>query len=103
MITVSATAARANLYNLIDEVFASGKSVGITKKGETKAVLLNPDELSAMIATIETLSDKELMEQIRASERDIKAGRVRSWEDIKAELGLGDVSGQTVKSRRKRA
>lgn len=103
MTTISATQARANLYDLIDEVASSGKSVGITKKGETKAVLINPDEFGAMIATIETLSDPELMEQIRASEKDIKAGRVRRWEDIKAELGLGDVSGQAVKSRRKRA
>lgn len=102
MTTVSATTARANLYDLIDEVASSGKSVGITKKGETKAVLINPNELSGMIATIETLSDSELMAQIRASEKDIKAGRVRNWEDIKKELGLGDVSGQTIKARRKR-
>lgn len=103
MTTVSATQARANLYDLIDKVAISGKSVGITKKGETRAVLINPDELSGMIATIETLSDPELMAQIKESEEDIKAGRVYDWEDIKKELGLGDVSGQTVKSRKKRA
>ena len=39
MTTISATNARANLYDLIDEVSASGKAIGITKKVETRAVL----------------------------------------------------------------
>ena len=102
MTTVSATTARANFYDLLDEVATSGKRVGITNKGETKAILISQDELNGIIATIETLSDPELMKQIRESEKDIRAGRVRPWEDIKKELGL-DVSGKLVKPRRERA
>ncbi|MBI4059195.1 type II toxin-antitoxin system Phd/YefM family antitoxin [Candidatus Microgenomates bacterium] len=102
MNTVSATTARANLYDLIDEV-ASGKRVGITNKGETKAILVSQEEWNAMIVTLETLSDPELMEQIKESKKDIKAGRVHNWEDVKKEFSLEDVSDKTVKSRKKRA
>ncbi|OGZ69820.1 MAG: hypothetical protein A3F47_01645 [Candidatus Staskawiczbacteria bacterium RIFCSPHIGHO2_12_FULL_38_11] len=41
MTTVSATKARANFYDLIDQVSTSGKRVGITNKGETKVVLVS--------------------------------------------------------------
>lgn len=44
MKTVSATHARAHFYDLIDEVFSTGKRVGITKKGEIKAVLISAKE-----------------------------------------------------------
>lgn len=103
MITVSATTARAKFYDLIDEVAASGKHVGITKKGETKAVLVSQEDWDAMVVTLETLSDRELMDQIRESEKDIKAGRVHDWEDIKKELGLEKyVSNTTIRPGKKR-
>lgn len=41
MKTLSATYARAHLYDLIDEVSKSDKRIGITKKGETKVVLVS--------------------------------------------------------------
>ena len=47
MTTVSATKARAHLYDLIDEVASSGKRVGITKKGEVKAILIGAKEFEA--------------------------------------------------------
>lgn len=101
MTTVSATTARAKLYDLIDEVSSSGKHVGITKKGETKAVLISSEELDSWEATLDVMSDPELVEGIREGERDIEAGRVRDWKDIKKELGL-DVSSEINASGRKR-
>ncbi|KKS12895.1 hypothetical protein A2617_00015 [Candidatus Daviesbacteria bacterium RIFOXYD1_FULL_41_10] len=90
MITISATDARNNLYDLIEEVARSGKRIGITNKGETKVVLISPEELDAWQATAETLADKELMKAIRESDRDIKAGRYSSLEEVEKELGLSD-------------
>lgn len=102
MITVSATQARSNFYDLIEEVSTSGKSVGITNKGETKAILISPEELRSWEVTLEVMNDPELMESIRESEKDIKAGRIRDWEDIKKELGL-DVQSKVHKQSRKRS
>lgn len=102
MITVSATNARNSLYDLIDKVSTSGKPVAITNRGETKAVLISPEELASWEATLDVMSDPELVKGIKEGEADIKAGRVVDWEDVKRELGL-DVSGKTVKSRKKRS
>lgn len=88
MTTISATKARANLYDLIDQVASSGKRVGITKKGETKAVLMSVDELESWEETNEILADKKLMKDIKQAEKDIQEGRFYDWEDVKKELRI---------------
>lgn len=88
MTTISATQARAQLYDLIDEVSTSGKRVGITNKGETKAVLISPEELRSWEVTMEVMSDPELVKGIKEGEADIKAGRVVPWEEVKKKAGL---------------
>ncbi len=42
--------------------------------------------LDSIIETLEIMADKELMESIRRSEEDIKAGRVRPLEEFLKEL-----------------
>ena len=88
MTTISATQARANLYDLIDEVSLSGKRIGITKKGETKVVLMSVEELESWEETNEILSDKKLMKDLREAEEDIKKGYFITFEQLKKDLKL---------------
>ena len=88
MTTVSATTARAHLYDLIDEVVASGKRVGIPKKGETKVVLMSAEELESWDDTNEILADKRLMKDLKKAEEDIKKGHYITFEQLKKELKL---------------
>lgn len=88
MTTISATNARANLYELIDQVSKSGKRVGITKKGETKVVLMSVDELESWEETNEILADKKLMRDLKQAEKDIEEGRFVTWEELKKELKI---------------
>lgn len=88
MITISATKARENLYKLINEISASGKQVGITSNGETKAILVSPEELASWEATLDVMSDQELVKGIKKGMEDIKKGRVISWEEVKKKARL---------------
>lgn len=88
MTTISATNARARLYDLIDEVATSGKRVGITKKGETKAVLISVEELESWEETNEILADKRLMRDLKQAEKDIEEGRFITFEQLKKDLKL---------------
>lgn len=88
MTTVSATTARAHFYDLIDEVVSSGKRVGITKKGETKVVLMSVEELESWEETNEILADKRLMKDLKIAEEDIETGRFISFEQLKKDLKL---------------
>lgn len=87
MITVSATTARNNLYDLLEEA-SSGKKIAITNKGETKAVLISAEELISWEATLEVLSDKRLMKDIKKGLDAIKKGEVVPWEEVKKKAGL---------------
>jgi len=88
MTTISVTSARANFFDLIDDVYTSGKSVGITKKGETKAFLISPEELASWEATLDVMSDKNLVKGIKKGMEDIKKGRLVSWEEVRNKANL---------------
>lgn len=88
MTTISATNARTHLYDLIDEVATSGKRVGITKKGETKVVLMSVEELESWEETNEILSDKKLMKDLKEAEEDIEKGHFITFEQLKKDLHL---------------
>lgn len=88
MISVSATTARDNFYKLIEDVDVSGKRIAITNKGETKAILISPEELASWEATLEVTSDIQLMKDIKKGLEDIKAGRVVPWKEVKKKAGL---------------
>ena len=57
------------------------KEVG---KHETTYVTIPKDEYESMKRTIDILSDKELMQQIKAS----KTAKSRPWKKVKKDLGL---------------
>jgi antitoxin YefM len=84
MRTLSLTEARKELPNIVDEVSASHEHVVITKRGRPAVVVMSPDEFESWQETLEIMADKKAMAAIARAERDIRAGRVRSWEDIKA-------------------
>lgn len=80
--TISATDARAKLYDLLEEVEKFSKRVTITSHGKTKAVLVNADELEGLEETLEVLRDKRAMASIEKSKKDIKAGRIYTFKEV---------------------
>ena len=80
--TISATAARIKLYDLLDEVEKLSKRVVITSHGKTKAVLVNADELESLEETLEVLRDKRAMASIAKSMKEIKAGKIIPFEKV---------------------
>lgn len=59
------------------------------KEGKHEAVwiTISSDEYDSMRATLEVLSDPDLMRQIRESGQAIKEGKVRSWNEFMKEMG----------------
>jgi PHD/YefM family antitoxin component YafN of YafNO toxin-antitoxin module len=51
-----------------------------------RLVSIPKDDLESMEATIETLQNKEVMEQLEKSEEDIRKGRVRKIDEFIKEL-----------------
>jgi antitoxin YefM len=86
--TVPLTEARATLSELLDEIEGQQDHVIITRNGKPVALLMSMSEWESWEETIEVLSDEELMEDLRRSEEDVKAGRLVDWDEVKRDLGL---------------
>jgi len=86
--TISTSEARTKLYSIVEQVGRHGCSFTLTKGGKPMAVLVSPEEVESWLETIEVLSDRNLMKQLKESAEDIKAGRVYSLEEVKKSLGL---------------
>ena len=86
---VAFSQARAELSDLLDDVERRHEHVEITRNGRPIAVLLPVEEYESIVETLEILGDSELMDALRRSEEDVKAGRLRSWKRVKRDLDLG--------------
>lgn len=81
------SASKEELYKLVDslpeqKLAAAIKLLETLLRNDTwKAILKNPPEVN------EPLTDEDL-KAIEEAEKDITAGNVQPWEEIKKELGL---------------
>lgn len=73
---------RNQLLHIIKDLEKTPDRYIITRKGEPRAILLNYKEFESLLATLEILSDPEMIKGIEEGRRDIKAKRVKSFEDV---------------------
>lgn len=80
---ISAKEFRKEIFKALDDVSENFTPYILTKSGEPKAIVMNIDELEALMETYDILADKELMRQIKA----YKAKPVRlPWDKVKNTL-----------------
>ena len=92
--TLPISEVKARLPELVKDVQEREEEVVVTRNGRPAAVLLNVDEYARLKATIDVLSDPELMRQIRSSRR-YYARRARG-------LSFEDVFGEPLAARKPR-
>ncbi len=80
--------ARSDLTKLLDQLAERHEHFVITRNGLPAAVMMSPADYEAIQETVEVLQDRELLEALRKSQADVKAGRVSAWKDVKHDLGL---------------
>ena len=86
--TLPVTEAREKLTELVDEVNDKFEQIEITKNGKPRAVIMSADEFDGWKETLEILSDKQLMKDIKEAEKDFKEGRTITLEQLREELKL---------------
>ena len=78
------TDARAKLTEILDALEKKHEHVLITRNGRPAAVMLSADEYESLEETLEILQDKELIDALRRSEADVRAGRLTSLRDLRS-------------------
>ena len=57
-------------------------------RGKIKAIIINPDELDSWRETLEIMSDKKLVKELRKSRQDFKNGKYITEEQLFKDLGI---------------
>jgi prevent-host-death family protein len=65
---------KAHLSEVADRVERGHERILVTRNGRLSFVLLSPDDLASLEATLEILQDDELMKPLRISRRQAAAG-----------------------------
>jgi len=86
--TLSITEVRNNLPRLVNSAQKKLDEYTITVNGAPAAVLMSIDELESLRETLEIMSDKKLMKDIKQGEKDIREGRFVTLDELTKELGF---------------
>jgi antitoxin YefM len=85
--TLPLATVRARFSEIVDRVARQQDRVIVTRNGQPAAVLVSTDDLESLEETLEIMSDRSLMTQIRQSEKDAAAGEPGiPLEDLRADL-----------------
>jgi prevent-host-death family protein len=86
MSALSIREARARLAELADRAERSGQRFTITRRGRASVVLMSAEEFDSWVETLEILSSRIMVRQLRGSAKDLVAGRTVSLETVKKRL-----------------
>lgn len=82
MDTLPLSTAKARLSEIADEVDRTHQRVQITKNGRSYVVLISAEDLAALEATLELLSDPAAMDRVRQAQSDIEHGDFTTGEEM---------------------
>lgn len=85
MKSVSATNARRQLFDLIEQAGKPGSFISITHRDLPGVVMMSYDEFEGWVETMEIMSDPKLMKDIQEGAKDKNQ---ISWKDAKKTLGM---------------
>jgi prevent-host-death family protein len=86
--TLTVSDARIHLYDMMEEVQKYLRRFVITHHGKPQAVLMPVEDLESWEETLDIMSNKKLMADIRQAEKDYKAGKYYTLEEVEKELGI---------------
>ena len=69
---VSVTKAKNQILNIVRDIGNYDSTIAITKNGFPHAVMMSMDHYAALQETIEILSDKSIMKQLRNSTKELE-------------------------------
>lgn len=78
--------AKAHFLELIRNSDKSLERFIITKQGKPAAVVMNADEFEGWLETLEIMSDKKALGEIRKSKKELSLGKTKSFKEVVGRL-----------------
>lgn len=82
MTVLTVTEAKTRFLQVVRDSAEKLKRFIITKEGHPAAVVMNADEFEGWLETMEILSDKRVLKEIRKSRRELQRGKTKSFAEV---------------------
>lgn len=85
--TIPLTELRPKLPKIMNRLSKYFDRCIITRHGKPEAVMLSEEDYESLLETLDILSDKKLMKDIKKAQDELRRGKGISWERAKRKLG----------------
>ncbi|MDP2940217.1 MAG: type II toxin-antitoxin system Phd/YefM family antitoxin [Candidatus Omnitrophota bacterium] len=82
MTTLTVTEAKSHFLELIRNSDKRLERFLITKQGKPAAVVMNADEFGGWLETLEIMSDKKALKEIRKAKKELELGQTKSFKEV---------------------
>ena len=82
MTILTVTEAKARFLELIRDSDTRLERFVITRQGKPAAVVMNADEFEGWLETLEIMSDKKALSELRRARKELEQGKTKSFEDV---------------------
>ena len=73
---------RSNLSGVLDKVSKHFDRYVVLKRGEPEAVIMSIEDYEGWLETLEIMSSKEAMADIKAAQKELKAGKGVPFDEV---------------------
>ena len=80
--TLPVTKVKRELLEILRTMEEDYATVTVTKNGEPVGIIMTPDRYEALLETIDILGDNTILQALKASHKDFKAGRVYTHDEV---------------------
>ena len=80
--TLPVTKVKRELLEILRTMEEDYATVTVTKNGEPVGIIMTPDRYEALLETIDILGDNTILQALKASNKDFKAGRVYTHDEV---------------------
>ena len=84
--TIALKKLRPQLPQVINNIDTKLDRYIVTKRAKPIAIMMSLDDYDGLLETIEILSDKEMVKNIRRAKREIRAGKTISLEELRRRI-----------------
>ncbi len=86
MSTLPLAEVRANLSKLVEEAVRTHQRIEVTRQGRRAVVILSADDYDSIMETLDVLSDRYLLLEIREAEAEADAGEIYTLDQVTKDM-----------------
>jgi prevent-host-death family protein len=84
--TITLKELRPGLPKVVDGIDKKRERYVVTKHGKPSVVMLSVDDYESLMETLDILIDPHAVKTLKQGEKDLRQGKTKSWQQIKARL-----------------